>query len=70
MKTDLVPSALTGIEAAIHRTITGQPISMSINILKDVKFTQANTLFANHITSVGTVNNNTRIQLNLEIWRN
>ena len=36
-KTDLTPSALTGtVRAAIHRTITGQPISRSINILKDV----------------------------------
>ena len=31
-KTDLTPSALTGIRAAIHRAITGQPISRSINI--------------------------------------
>ena len=44
-KTDLTPSALTGIRAAIHRTVTGQPISRSINILKDVKFTQANKMF-------------------------
>ena len=44
-KTDLTPSALTGIRAAIHRTITGQPISRSINILKDVEFTQANKMF-------------------------
>ena len=39
------PSAFTGIRAAIHRTITGQPISKSINILKDVEFTQANKMF-------------------------
>ena len=39
------PSSLTGIRAAIHRTITGQPISRSINILKDVDFTQANKMF-------------------------
>jgi len=38
-------SALTGIRAAIHRTITGKPISRSINILKDVEFTQANKMF-------------------------
>ncbi|CAH3132411.1 unnamed protein product [Porites lobata] len=44
-KTDLKPSALTGIRAAIHRTITGHPISRSINILKDVEFTQANKMF-------------------------
>ena len=44
-KTDLTPSALTGIRAAIHRTITGQPISRSINILKDNEFTQANKMF-------------------------
>ena len=44
-KTDLTPSALTGIRAAIHRTITGQPISRWINILKDVEFTQANNMF-------------------------
>ena len=44
-KTDLTPGALTGIRAAIHRAITGQPISRSINILKDVEFTQANKMF-------------------------
>ena len=38
-KTDLTPIALTGMRAAIHRTITGQPTSRSINILKDVEFT-------------------------------
>ena len=36
----------------------GTTISRSINILK------------NHITSAGTLNHNTRIQLKLEIWRN
>ena len=36
--------ALTGIRAAIHRTITGQPVSRSINILKDLEFTQANKM--------------------------
>jgi len=35
---------LTGIRAAIHRTITGQPVSRSINILKDLEFTQANKM--------------------------
>ena len=44
-KTDLTPSALTGIWAAIHCTITEQPISRSITILKDVEFTQANKMF-------------------------
>jgi len=44
-KTDLTRGALTGIRAAIHRTTTGQPISRSINILKDVEFTQANKMF-------------------------
>ena len=44
-KTDLTSSALTGIRAAIHRAITGQPISRSIDILKDVEFTQANKMF-------------------------
>ena len=43
--TDLAPSALTGIRAAMHRTISGQPISRPINILKDVDFKQANTMF-------------------------
>ena len=43
-KTDLTPSALTGVRAAIHRTITGQPISRLINILKGVEFTQANKM--------------------------
>ena len=64
-KADLKPSALTGIRAAIHRAITGQPVSRSINILKDVGFTNVN-----HITSVRTLNHNTRIQLKLEIYRN
>ena len=31
--------------SAIHHEITGQPISRSINILKDVEFTQANKMF-------------------------
>ena len=44
-KTGLTPSALTGIQAAIHHAITGQLISMLINILKDVEFTQANKMF-------------------------
>ena len=44
-KTDLTPSALTVIRANIHRTITGQLASRSINILKDVEFTQANKMF-------------------------
>lgn len=44
-KTDLTASALTCIRAAIHRSITGQPISRPINILKDVEFTQANKMF-------------------------
>ena len=33
-KKDLTPSALTGIRAAVHRTITSQPISRPINILR------------------------------------
>ena len=37
-KKDLTASALTGIRAAIHRTITYQPISRPINILKDPEF--------------------------------
>ena len=44
-KTDLTPSALTGIRTAVRRTITEQPISRSIKILKYVKFTQANKMF-------------------------
>ena len=44
-KKDLTPSALTGIRAAIHRTITSQPISRPINILKDPEFLQANKMF-------------------------
>ena len=44
-KTDLTPSALNGIRPAIHRKITGQPISRPMNILKDVEFTQANKMF-------------------------
>lgn len=43
-KKDLTPSALTGIRAAIHRTITSQPISRPINILKDREFLQANNV--------------------------
>ena len=44
-KKDLTPSALTGIRAAVHRTITSQPISRPINILKDPEFLQANKMF-------------------------
>ncbi|KAL9950919.1 hypothetical protein ACROYT_G043491 [Oculina patagonica] len=44
-KKDLTPSALTGIRAAIHRTITSQPFSRPINILKDREFLQANKMF-------------------------
>ena len=44
-KTNLTPSALTGIRAAIYHTNTGQPISRSINTLKYVEFTQANKMF-------------------------
>jgi len=44
-KTDITPSALAGIRAATHRTITRQPISRSINNLEDVEFTQANKMF-------------------------
>ena len=74
-KTDLKSSALTGIRAAIHCTIMGQPISRSINILKDVEFTQVNKMFevvckSYLFTSMGTLSHNTRIQLKLEIWRN
>ena len=73
-KTDITLSALTGIRAALHRIITGEPILRPINILKDVKFTQAKKMFEvvckSCITSTGTINRNTRIQLKLEIWRN
>ena len=44
-KKDLTPSALTGIRAAIRRTITSQPISRPINILKDREFLPANKMF-------------------------
>lgn len=42
---DLSPNALIGIRAAIHRTVTSQLISGSINILKDSEFSPANRLF-------------------------
>ena len=44
-KKDLTPSALTGIRASIHRTITSQPISGPINILKDREFLPGNKMF-------------------------
>ena len=44
-KTNLTPSALTGIRTAVRRTITEEPISRSIKILIDVKLTQANKMF-------------------------
>ena len=44
-KKDLTPSALTGIRAAIHRTLTSQPISRPVNILQDKEFLPANKMF-------------------------
>lgn len=44
-KKDLTPSALTGIRAAIHRTITRLPISRPVNILQDKEFLPACKMF-------------------------
>ena len=41
----LTPSALTGIRAAIHRSITTPPLSRNINILSDKAFTTSNQMF-------------------------
>ncbi|EDO34036.1 predicted protein [Nematostella vectensis] len=41
---DLSPSALTGIRAAIHCTITSQPFARTITILKDAEFLQSNKM--------------------------
>ena len=44
-KKDLTPSAMIGIRAAIHRTITSQPFQRTTIILKDREFLQANKMF-------------------------
>lgn len=44
-KSQLTPSALTGIRAAIHRFITGPPYNRDINIISGSQFTNANNVF-------------------------
>ena len=36
---------MTGIRAAVHRTLTSQPISRPVNILQDKEFMRANKMF-------------------------
>ncbi len=41
----LTPSALTGIRAAIHRSLIAAPYNRSVNIITDTRFTTANQMF-------------------------
>ena len=41
----LSPSAMVGVRAALHRTITTPPYSRNINIIRDLEFTRANQMF-------------------------
>lgn len=50
-KNDLAPISLVGIRAAIHRHITGAPISRSLNILQDSAFIPANMMFKSRCKS-------------------
>lgn len=45
IQNDLTPSSLSGIRAALHRTITSPPYNRSMNIISGTEFTTANNMF-------------------------